>query len=133
MRPAQIALLQRVAVRAMTMTYTRTPVTAGTVNTWNEQTSVPGTPVSGLPCLYSAEDQLISDAEGTRTVSVPTLYVPPDDPLAVGDLVSAVSDRNGAVLLAGPLTVETINPNAEAGASVLQTARLRGSDVRKGG
>jgi hypothetical protein len=126
--PANSALLARVALRAMTHTYTRTPVTPGAVNNHNE-----GTPVSGVVCLFGAKDTLVADPAGDRTVSVPVLRIAPSDPLAVGDLVSDILDRNGAVLLAGPLVVETIDEGAQAGASVMRTATLRGTDVRLGG
>jgi hypothetical protein len=131
--PANSALLARVALRAMTHTYTRTPVTPGAVNNHNEATLVEGTPVSGVVCLFGAKDTLVADPAGDRTVSVPVLRIAPSDPLAVGDLVSDILDRNGAVLLAGPLVVETIDEGAQAGASVMRTATLRGTDVRLGG
>lgn len=129
---AGTGLLARIALGAMTHRYTRTPQMASAVNQWNETTSVPGQPVPGQVCLYSAKDQLVVDNEGARTVSVPTLRVAPDDPLAEGDLVSDILDSTGAVLLAGPLVVETINEGGEAGTSVMRTATLRGTDVRRG-
>lgn len=127
--PASLSRTVRNALRPLLNNlYTRTPVTSGAVDAHYDETPVPGTPVTGLPCAYLATNRLLVDEAGRRTVSVPTLYVYDDDPLAVGDLVSDISDRNGTVTLAGPMAVETIDPAIESGASVMKIATLRQAD-----
>lgn len=127
--PAGLARQVRAALEPlMTATYTRTPLTDGTQDAHYNETAVLGTPVSGQPCAYLMQGTLVVDEAGRRTVSTPTLYVFHTDPLAVGDLVSAVTDREGTVLLAGPLEVETIDPAGEAGASTLKIATLHQAD-----
>lgn len=117
----------------MTHTYTRTPVGVSAADDWNDATTSSGTPVAAQPCRYSADDTVLRANVGrTVLVSMPTLTVPSDDPLKVGDLVSAIKDQTGAVLLAGPLRVDSINPNAEIGASIQKVARLIGTDVANG-
>lgn len=118
--------MKRVLLRYLTHTYTRSTVTASdTEDDWGDEDETPDVGVSSLPCLYSMEDRFVSDALGTRSVKTPTLYVAPDDPLKVGDVVTAIADASGTVLLAGPLLVETVNPNSEAGVSVLKRTTLR--------
>lgn len=127
--PASLARTIRRALRPLLAnTYTRTPIVAGVQDSHYNETSVPGEPVSGLPCAYLVTDRLIVDEGGRRTVGVPTLYVPHDDVLSVGDEVSAITDREGTVLNAGPLVVETIDMAAEAGASTIRIAVLRRAD-----
>lgn len=127
--PVSLARQVRAALRPlMTNTYTRTPMVAGVQDVHFSETSVPGDPVPGQPCAYLMQDRLVVDEGGRRTVSTPTLYVYDTDPLAVGDLVSAITDREGTVLRAGPLVVETIDPAAEAGASTMKIARLQQAD-----
>ena len=127
--PASLARQVRAALSPLLQhTYTRTPVVAGTQDQHYNETSTEGTPVTGQACVYLVTDRLVVDEGGRRTVSTPTLYVLHTDPLAVGDLVSAITDREGTVLLAGPLAVETIDVAAEAGASTLRIATLRLAD-----
>lgn len=121
----------RMLVRMLTHSYTRTSVAPGdTEDAWGDESSDPGTGTSGLRCLYGSQDRLYrepltSDGVGARTIRVPTLFVGPDDPLAVGDVVTNVLDAAGAVLVPGPLTVEAVTLNAEVGISLLKEATLR--------
>lgn len=119
--------MSRTLQRQLTHTYTRSTVTiSDTADTWGDEAVSAGAGTSGLRCLYGSQaEALTSDTQGYRTVRVPILYVAPDDPLAVGDVVTNVLDAAGAVLAAGPLTVEAINLNAEAGLSVLKGVTLR--------
>lgn len=133
MRAPASGLFRRVMAQKLVHRYTRTPMTDGAVNDHNEATSVPGTPVTGVVCLYETKDVFISDEQGDRTVSTPTLRVLPADPLAVDDQVSDILDAASGVLLAGPLTVQSIDEGAQAGTSVLRTATLHGTDIRRGG
>lgn len=127
MRASNSGLLKRMAVRMLVHTYTRTPLVDGTEGDDGHTPLVPGAPVMGVPCLYQTVERAVRDAGGVTIVDVPTLYVLPDDPLVVGNEVSNILDTAGTVLLAGPLVVETINPYAEAGASVMKAAKLRGA------
>lgn len=127
--PASLARQVRNALRPlMSVSYTRTPIVAGVQDAHFNETSVAGTPVTGQPCAYLVQDRLVVDEGGRRTVSTPMLYVYDTDPLAVGDLVSDITDREGTVLQAGPLVVETIDPAAEVGASTMKIARLQQAD-----
>lgn len=122
------AQLRRTFDSLLAHTYTRTPVTV-TDGPYGSETTT-GAPVTGQPCRYRPTDRLRL-ADGARvTVSVPTLTVPHDDPIAVGDLVSDVRDSEGVVLLAGPLAVETIEASAGLGPVLQKRAVLRGGDVR---
>lgn len=123
---AAVASQARVLHRAsLTHTFTRTPVTDGTEDAWGEAAQTDGTPVTGRPCRYKPEDRLIIDERGRQTVSVPTLRLRSDETIAVGDKVSAVTDADGVVLLAGPLIVETVEPGAAVGGTLYKVALLR--------
>lgn len=111
-------------------TLTRTPITAGAEDSEGNATRVLGTPVTGLPCRYRAEETLRTDEGGRTTIYRPNLSIPHDSPLAVGDLVSAIKTSDGVVLLAGPLTVERIEPIAAFGPTLAQRAYLAAGEVR---
>ena len=113
-----------------THTYTRTPVSDGADDSWGQAAQTPGSALTDRPCVFAARDELrITDA-GRVTISVPRIYVPASDPLVVGDQVSAIKDRLGATLLAGPLVVDVLEPHAEFGPTAMKEARLRSGDVR---
>lgn len=114
----------------MPHTLTRTPVTAGAEDSEGNAAKVPGTPVTGFPCRYRAEETLRTDTGGRTTVYRPNLSLPYDSPLVVGDLVSAITTADGTVLLAGPLSVESIVPNAAFGPTLSFRAYLRAGDPR---
>lgn len=117
--------------------YTRSSVVpSDTEDAWGDEEEAPDTTTSGLRCLYGSQqayqsEPLSSDASGARTVRTPALFVAPDDPLAVGDVVFSILDAAGAVLVAGPLEVESVTLNAELGLSVLKVATLRQSVGRR--
>jgi len=124
--------ISRTLQRLLSHTYTRTIVTSGTgEDAWGDEDLSASVGVSGLPCLYSSQvtqaiytESFSSDALGARTLRVPTLFVPPDDPVDVGHVVTNVRAGNGSLIAAGPLVVESVTLNAEAGLSVLKTATL---------
>lgn len=128
--------MSRTLQRMLVHSYSRSTVTVSdTVNAWGAEEVTAGTGTSGLRCLYGSEtriygEPLSRDDLGARTTRVPTLFVAPDDTLAVGDVVTDVLDAAGNVLVAGPLVVESITLNAEAGLSVLKSATLRGTVQR---
>ena len=111
-----------------------TPTTVDDVQTedaWGNPQATNATTVTGLPCLYLSSRRLRTDDGGSVVVDTPTLTVPHDDPLAVGDFVQAVTDKDGAVLVAYAV-VESFDPAAEAGASVLKVAVLRSAASLEG-
>lgn len=110
--------------------FTRTPVTAGAEDAEGNATRVSGTPVTGLHCRYRAEDTLRTDLGGRTTIYRPNMSLPHDSPLVVGDLVSTITNSAGVVLLAGPLVVESIVPNAAFGPTLNLRAYLRAGDAR---
>lgn len=126
---AEVAGIRTALSVFLTHTYTRTPVSESADDVYGPGRTE-GAAVTGQPCKYRAEDRLRL-ADGDRvTVSVPTLTVAHDDPLDVGDLVSNVQDSTGAVLLVGPLTVETMVASAGLGPTLKKRAVLRGGDIR---
>ena len=102
-----------------------------TQDTWGNPQAANATVATGLPCLYQASRRLRTDDGGSVIVDTPTLTVPHDDPLAVGDYVQAVTDKDGTVLVAYAV-VESVDPAAEAGASVLKVAVLRSAASLEG-
>jgi hypothetical protein len=112
-------------------TYSRTPYTEGSEDAHGNAGETAGTAVTGLPCQYAPVERLRLDEGGRVTISQPSLLVPHDDTLAVGDRVSAIADAAGTVLLAGPLVVDSIEPSAGAGFVLLKRALLRAGDVRE--
>lgn len=122
------ASIRRVFNSMMSHTYTLTPYTSGPDDGYGS-TPTPGTPVSGKKCSYRQQRQL-RFIDGTRlTIDTPTLTVPHDDPIKVGDEVSNVRDTNGVMLMAGAATVEVIEPSAGLGPTLQKRALLRGGDA----
>jgi hypothetical protein len=123
--------VSRTLQRFLVHRYTRSSVTpSDTEDDWGDEEEADPSSTSGLRCLYGSQqayqsEPLSSDASGVRTVRTPALFVAPDDPLAVGDVVTGILDAAGTVLVAGPLEVEAITLNAELGLSVLKVATLR--------
>jgi hypothetical protein len=109
--------------------YTRTAITQGSENAWGQTAATPGTPATSLPCLYAPTTTLRTDDLGRVTLDQPSLRIPITDVLAVGDLVSDIRDQEGTLLLAGPLTVESIRPVAGLGANLQRRAILHGAGV----
>lgn len=102
-----------------------------TTDDWGNPQVTNSTATTGLPCLYQATRRLRTDDGGSVVVDTPTLTVPHDDPLAVGDYVQSVADKDGTVLVAYAV-VESFDPAAEAGASVLKVAVLRSAASLEG-
>lgn len=129
--PGEAASIRADRARVMlTHTYTRTPVTAGAEDSEGNAARTLGTPVTGLACRYRAEEVLRTDGGGRVTIYRPSLALPHDSPLAVGDLVSTITNSDGTVLLAGPLAVESVTSNAAFGPTLSRRAYLRAGDVR---
>jgi hypothetical protein len=139
---ARLPAAVRAAMRPLMTqhTYTRTVVAATpvlddeddpTYDDWGNPITTDGTPTTGLPCLYQSVRRLRTTEAGSVLVDVSTLTVPYDDPVAVGDRVTNVTDRDGTVLVAAA-SVESFDPNAEAGASVMKVCVLAGLSTVKG-
>lgn len=125
-------------------TYTRTPVTYSSRDRWSRKSGTPGAPTTGVRCRYLARTHLRQADGGFVVATAPpidggtlafltTLTVLPSDPLAVGDLVSDVRDRLGAVLLAGPVAVRAVLEHAGFGETTLKMVVLEGVPVEDGG
>jgi hypothetical protein len=110
--------------------YSRTPITEGTEDSWFEAGNTAGTVQTGRPCRYSPTERLRTDERGIVTISQPSIAIPHGDALAVGDRVSAITDAGGVVLLAGVLTVESVEPIAAGGYVLSKRAVLRGGEPR---
>jgi hypothetical protein len=111
-------------------TFTRTTYTVGPDDSEGNATRVLGTSTTGLACRYRSEETLRTDLGGRTTIYRPNLSLPHDSPLAVGDLVSAITNSDGVVLLAGPLAVESVTASASFGPTLSKRAYLRAGDVR---
>ena len=122
------ASIRRVFQDMMAHTYTLTPYTSGSDDGYGS-TQTAGTPVTGKKCSYR-QTRRLRLTEGDRvTVDTPTLTVPHDDVIKVGDEVSDVRDSDGQVLLVGPVRVETIEASAGLGPTLQKRAVLRGGDA----
>lgn len=110
-------------------TYTRIAVTEGTEDAWGDAAETASSGASGIPCHFVWDDNFVRTAEGVTRVSTPTLSVAHDDPLEPGDRVANIRGQDGAILLAGPAAVETVDPRSGLGASLKKVATLRAADV----
>lgn len=115
-------------------TYTRIPRGTDTEDAYHVPQPTPGTPDPGEPCRFQVESKPVSDIGGTYTVDTPTLYVPTDDPLDIGDDVTNIrtaptkDNPTGLLLAAGPLNVEAITIGTMIGTGWVKTAKLRGGE-----
>jgi hypothetical protein len=98
MSAGEAASIRADLLRMMGHRYTRTPVTQGTEDAWKIAAATSGTAVPSQPCLYSPVETMRSETGGRVTVDRPNLRVPSTDPIAVGDLVSAIADQDGNAL-----------------------------------
>src|SRR4051812_32055216 len=105
----QAASIRRAFNRLLWHRCTITPITAGADNGY-DPSRVEGTPRTGVPCRYEAQDRLRLTDGSRVTVSVPTIQLALDDPILPEDLVSDIRDSAGVLVLAGPLAVETVEP-----------------------
>lgn len=113
---------------------TVTPVTDGTVDSHFNATSVPGTPIPDVPCLYSTVSRVTRDEGGTTRVDVPSLMASATGPIQVGRHISDITDQLGTVLLDGPLVIERVlDDTAGLGAALLPTYELRRADTARNG
>jgi hypothetical protein len=124
------AIRRELAVVAYPHTFTRTPITEWLEDPEGNAELQPGTPVPGLPCNYEAEETLVTDTGGRTTIYRPSLDLPHDAALEVGDQVSNITTAEGVVLLAGPLTVERVMPDAAFGPTLNKLAHLSAGDPR---
>lgn len=116
------AALLKILVHACTYT----PVT--TTDTDGDEVAVLGTPIPGIACRYEAGGQVLRDATGRTIVSVPSLTVAHDAPLAVGNRIEAITNSGGDVLLAGPLGIARRLDDDPLGLPLLKTYELFGAD-----
>lgn len=108
----------------LTHTYTRTPVTEGSEDSWGVKDDSPGNATTGVVCFYNPSETLRLNEQGSVTLRGPVLLVKSDDPLNVGDRVSTVA-CGGSTVEAGPLTVDVVDAlTLDAGVEI-KRARLR--------
>jgi hypothetical protein len=124
--PGLLATMRRQSERSFTHTYTRTPripvadnpLTPDvdeSVDAWNQPVTTLGAPVTGNICVYIPRPQAFVSGRGLMVSDKPIMLIAAIDPLAAGDLVSNVVDSaSGTLLLLGPVTVESVDPNPDA-------------------
>lgn len=105
-------------------TYTRTPVTASTADTWGINAESSGNAVSNQVCFFNPSEALRINEAGQVTIRGPVLLVAANSVLNVGDQVSNVAS-GGSTLEAGPLTVDVIDALTLTDAVEIKRARLR--------
>ena len=123
------AQLRRTFDALLAHTYDLTPMSSGGTDDGYGPTQTPGAVVAGRPCRYRAVQRLRLNNGDRVQVLTPTLTVPHDDPIKPDDEVSNVRDADGVLLLAGPLTVETVEASAGLGPTLQKRAVLRGGDA----
>lgn len=142
--PGLLGNMRREVRRFLQHTYTRTsrlPVTnassAPVLDAWGQQTyqfivtQGPGLEVdaqqeTGIPCFYTLQEVAFPTPDGLTTLNRPILTLGFDDPTQVGDHVSNIQTSDGAILVVGPVVVESLqlrDPNV--GGPVLIEAHLR--------
>lgn len=127
---AEILSIRRDLQIVFVHTYTRTVRAGGSEDAWGEADPVSGTVTTGVPCIWKTREVSTRDAGGTTVVTVPTLSVYATDPLAVGDLVSAITGSDGVLLTPTVYRVERLmDAVAGLGASVMKVWELRGTQV----
>lgn len=111
--------------------YTLTPRVSGDRNTQGEREYTwPSTgALTEQACEYSPVQTLDMSEVGQVVVSTPSILVSAGSNLARGDRVSNVRDRDGLLIIAGPLEVEDWTPDVSSGGTVVKRAMLRGGAV----
>lgn len=117
-------------LRGHTCTWTPVATSAEnlTVNPWGGATRTPGTPVTGLPCLYSAVQTIRVSEVGRTVIDRPTLRVAHDLDMAEGDTIADVRDSEGVLLAAGPFKVGELRPAAALGPTLQKRFELLGAE-----
>lgn len=110
-------------------TYSRTVRVVGALDDWNVQTYTDGTPATAQACWYGVSSRGRRDEIGKLVSQEPTLLVAASDPLAPGDLVSDIRDAAGALLLAGPSVVASVEARSNAGIPIARLARLESTQA----
>lgn len=120
------AAARRALATTLVHAYDRTPITATTVD--GDEVAQLGASVLGIACRYEANGQTARDASGRVTILGPSLTVLHDDPLAVGDLVSAIRNSDAALLVPGPLVVLRRTDDDPLGVTLQKVFELHGAD-----
>lgn len=113
-------------------TYTREAWTGGTEqDTYGQAVDQYNAAATGQRCRYSEHRPTFpAGAPGPLVETEAQLYVAHDDPLKPRDRVSAITDADGTVLLAGPVLVREVRTYG-AGRTVGKVATLRPVEVRE--
>jgi hypothetical protein len=134
--PAAFPGLRAQFDKLLSHTCTLTPVTTGTVDAHYNETSVLGTPVTGMRCLFSTVNTTVRNEGGLVNVSTPILMVSATLAINIGDQISAVTDKLGGTPpgAAGTFIVDKVKEStAGLGASLMPSYELRAADVLRGG
>lgn len=98
--PGMIKEMRRFSDGALDQTYARVPIVGlSGEDDWGQQEAESGAPITGLACKLRTIETILRDDHGVMVVRRPLLSIHLDDPLAVGDLVTDVRDREGRLLL----------------------------------
>lgn len=127
-----IADFRTLVADVLTHRYTRVaPGAPGAEDAWGQTTYGADVSTLSVPCLYRPAEKGLQTERGEAVQSAPVLLVAHDDTIAVGDRVRDVADADGAVLLDGPIEVESIEPDAGAGEVLLKRAVLAGAEATR--
>lgn len=126
--PAEAASIRTTLASLRGHTCTWTPVEEGdTPNPWGGYPRTPGTPVTGVPCLYTVAQEVVAGASGRVLVSRPSIRVAHDLAMQTGDTVEDIRDSEGNLLEAGPVTVGPYRPAASLGPLLQKRFELAGA------
>ncbi len=117
--------VRRALSRTFGHTYTLLPADVTGSNADNEDVPVPRDPVVGLPCRYAPQDDARISNGGEIILNRPVMSVPYDAEIDEDDSVRDVIDASGNLILAGPLKVDTIKPDAAFGPVIAKRVYLR--------
>lgn len=129
MSSGEAAGLRADLLRLLNHRYTRTATSPGTEDAWFMAHPMSGTVTTGQPCIYSPVETMRSETGGRVTVDRPNLRVPPTDPIAVGDLVSAITDQEGNALETATFKVDSIRVSSAFGPTLQKRAYLSAAQV----
>ena len=137
MHPRLVTYLQRSMARFFAHTYTwidvdATPVLSSGMPTYDSegnQIFTNASPITSKPCLFLWDDISTTDDTGIVIVRTPTLYVPFDDAINVGDTVQSIATHLGVVLIT-EAHVQTIDGTAETGDMTMKVVRLSGAQTQ---
>lgn len=97
-----------------------------TYDEWNNQIYIDSAPIADKDCLFLWKDVSTQTQDGLVIVKTPTLYVPHDDIIDLGDNIANVLDQSATIILVSAV-VESVNTVANFGPSVCKVLTLGGA------